>query len=334
MKLGVGRGEGYLAALVVVPQLHGEHFAGHFFGFSRRVFFADAHEDEDALADAGDEVAVNRHRRRLDALQYGYAISARILVGLPLGRLPFIVLVCTACDRSQAEAAEQCSGRAARQARSGTSSRRRKGRRRARSREGVRRGWSGLRAGAGVLEGGGRTAPGHVGAAATPTRPATPGRLLPAPDTISQPRALRFRAHAPRLLHILPRPLEAPPPGTPSHRAAHTAPHPLRRGYLRDTMAARKLAQEIDRCFKKVAEGVAAFEGIYEKLQQSTNPAQKEKLEDALKKEIKKLQRSRDQIKAWAASNEIKDKKPLLDQRKLIETVCVRHAGRPIPTAG
>ncbi|KKY18232.1 putative ccr4-not transcription complex [Diplodia seriata] len=85
-------------------------------------------------------------------------------------------------------------------------------------------------------------------------------------------------------------------------------------------MAARKLAQEIDRCFKKVAEGVAAFENIYEKLQQSTNPAQKEKLEDSLKKEIKKLQRSRDQIKAWAASNEIKDKKPLLDQRKLIET--------------
>ncbi|KAF2138600.1 uncharacterized protein K452DRAFT_353090 [Aplosporella prunicola CBS 121167] len=85
-------------------------------------------------------------------------------------------------------------------------------------------------------------------------------------------------------------------------------------------MAARKLAQEVDRCFKKVAEGVTAFEGVYDKLQQSTNPAQKEKLEDALKKEIKKLQRSRDQIKAWAASNEIKDKKPLLDQRKLIET--------------
>lgn len=94
-------------------------------------------------------------------------------------------------------------------------------------------------------------------------------------------------------------------------------------------MAARKLAQEIDRCFKKVAEGVAAFEGIYEKLQQSTNPAQKEKLEDALKKEIKKLQRSRDQIKAWAASNEIKDKKPLLDQRKLIETVRRPHRRWP-----
>ncbi|TKA73640.1 hypothetical protein B0A49_05187 [Cryomyces minteri] len=93
-------------------------------------------------------------------------------------------------------------------------------------------------------------------------------------------------------------------------------------------MAQRKLQQEIDKCFKKVAEqvlsnppgGVAIFESLYDKIQQTTNPAQKEKLEDALKKEIKKLQRSRDQIKGWAASNEIKDKKPLLDHRKLIET--------------
>ncbi|KAF2475518.1 CCR4-NOT transcription complex [Lindgomyces ingoldianus] len=85
-------------------------------------------------------------------------------------------------------------------------------------------------------------------------------------------------------------------------------------------MAARKLQQEIDKCFKKVAEGVGAFEGIYEKINQTTNPSQKERLEDALKKEIKKLQRSRDQIKTWATMNDIKDKKPLLDQRKLIET--------------
>lgn len=56
-------------------------------------------------------------------------------------------------------------------------------------------------------------------------------------------------------------------------------------------------------------------------MQQSTNPSQKEKLEDSLKKEIKKLQRSRDQIKAWTAQNDVKDKKPLLDKRKLIETV-------------
>ncbi|KAH7551796.1 hypothetical protein BM1_09430 [Bipolaris maydis] len=85
-------------------------------------------------------------------------------------------------------------------------------------------------------------------------------------------------------------------------------------------MAARKLQQEIDKCFKKVAEGVATFESIYEKIMQTGNPSQKEKLEDQLKKEIKKLQRSRDQIKTWAAMSEIKDKKPLLDHRKLIET--------------
>ncbi|KAF3933124.1 hypothetical protein ABW19_dt0202258 [Dactylella cylindrospora] len=85
-------------------------------------------------------------------------------------------------------------------------------------------------------------------------------------------------------------------------------------------MAQRKLQQEVDRCFKRVAEGITAFEGTYEKLQQTGNPSQKEKLEDVLKREIKKLQRHRDQIKSWAASNEIKDKKPLLEQRKLIET--------------
>ncbi|WPH01605.1 general negative regulator of transcription subunit 3 [Acrodontium crateriforme] len=85
-------------------------------------------------------------------------------------------------------------------------------------------------------------------------------------------------------------------------------------------MAARKLQQEIDKEFKRVAEGVAAFDGIYDKLSQSTNSSQKEKLEDSLKKEIKKLQRSRDKIKGWASQNDIKDKKPLLEQRKLIES--------------
>ncbi|KIH86779.1 CCR4-NOT transcription complex subunit 3 [Sporothrix brasiliensis 5110] len=85
-------------------------------------------------------------------------------------------------------------------------------------------------------------------------------------------------------------------------------------------MAARKLQQEVDKCFKKVTEGVAEFDAIYEKIEQSNNPAQKEKLEDNLKREIKKLQRLRDQIKTWAAGNEIKDKGPLMEYRRLIET--------------
>ena len=88
-------------------------------------------------------------------------------------------------------------------------------------------------------------------------------------------------------------------------------------------MAQRKLQQEMDKLFKKVAEGLQQFDGILEKLRQTTNPSQKEKSEDALKREIKKLQRQRDQIKTWAAGNEIKDKKPLQDQRKAIESVRV-----------
>ena len=83
---------------------------------------------------------------------------------------------------------------------------------------------------------------------------------------------------------------------------------------------------------KKVAEGVELFESIYDKMQASTNQTQKEKSELDLKTQIKKLQRLRDQIKTWVASNDIKDKSALLENRRLIETVslvyistCYKH---------
>ena len=53
----------------------------------------------------------------------------------------------------------------------------------------------------------------------------------------------------------------------------------------------------------------------------ASNSNQKEKYEEDLKKEIKKLQRLRDQIKTWIASAEIKDKSVLYEKRKLIEAV-------------
>ncbi|PSN31797.1 hypothetical protein C0J52_21991 [Blattella germanica] len=84
--------------------------------------------------------------------------------------------------------------------------------------------------------------------------------------------------------------------------------------------ATRKLQGEIDRCLKKVTEGVETFEDIWQKVHNATNSNQKEKYEADLKKEIKKLQRLRDQIKSWIASGEIKDKSTLLEFRKLIET--------------
>lgn len=82
----------------------------------------------------------------------------------------------------------------------------------------------------------------------------------------------------------------------------------------------RKLQAEMDRCFKKIQEGVDAFEDTWQKLHHANNANQKDKYENDLKKEIKKLQRLRDQIKSWASSNDVKDKKTLLDYRKLIET--------------
>ena len=82
----------------------------------------------------------------------------------------------------------------------------------------------------------------------------------------------------------------------------------------------RKLQAEIDRCLKRVHEGTTEFEDIWQKVQNATNTNQKEKFEADLKKEIKKLQRLRDQIKTWMQSNDIKDKRPLQDARKLIET--------------
>jgi CCR4-NOT transcription complex subunit 3 len=53
----------------------------------------------------------------------------------------------------------------------------------------------------------------------------------------------------------------------------------------------------------------------------ATTHFQKEKLESALKNQIKKLQRLRDQIRGWVSSNDIKDKTQLMENRKLIETV-------------
>ncbi|XP_068650325.1 uncharacterized protein [Aristolochia californica] len=83
--------------------------------------------------------------------------------------------------------------------------------------------------------------------------------------------------------------------------------------------ASRKLQGEIDRVLKKVQEGVDIFDSIWNKVYDTENANQKEKFEADLKKEIKKLQRYRDQIKTWIQSSEIKDKKALLDARKQIE---------------
>jgi CCR4-NOT transcription complex subunit 3 len=77
---------------------------------------------------------------------------------------------------------------------------------------------------------------------------------------------------------------------------------------------------EIERVMKKVDEGVELFDEIWEKVYATEQQNQKEKYEMDLKKEIKKLQRLRDQIKTWIGSSDVKDKDDLIEARKLIET--------------
>ncbi|GEQ69544.1 hypothetical protein JCM33374_g3216 [Metschnikowia sp. JCM 33374] len=90
-------------------------------------------------------------------------------------------------------------------------------------------------------------------------------------------------------------------------------------------MSSRKLQQEFDKLQKKVGEGLASFEEIYEKIGITENSSLKEKLEGDLRKEIKKLQRSRDQVKQWSGDSSNKlDKEVLLDTRSRIENAMER----------
>uniref|UniRef100_A0A1I8G7D0 Not3 domain-containing protein n=1 Tax=Macrostomum lignano TaxID=282301 RepID=A0A1I8G7D0_9PLAT len=84
--------------------------------------------------------------------------------------------------------------------------------------------------------------------------------------------------------------------------------------------ANRKLLADVEKTLKKIGEGQKAFQDIFDKFNESVNQAQKEKFENELKREIKKLQRYREQIKTWQASNEIKDKRNLAEARKNIES--------------
>ena len=83
--------------------------------------------------------------------------------------------------------------------------------------------------------------------------------------------------------------------------------------------AARKVQAEINQCLKKVEEGVAVFDDIWDKVYSAGQQKLKEKYEGDLKSEIKKLQRMRDTIKGWLSSNEIKDKTQLTEARVTIE---------------
>lgn len=62
------------------------------------------------------------------------------------------------------------------------------------------------------------------------------------------------------------------------------------------------------------------FDDIWDKVYAAEQQSLKEKYESDLKKEIKKLQRLRDQIKTWISNSDVKDKAPLTEARKIIES--------------
>lgn len=74
---------------------------------------------------------------------------------------------------------------------------------------------------------------------------------------------------------------------------------------------------EIQQVLKKLEEGLVVFDDIWEKVYAASQQSLKEKYESDLKKEIKKLQRLRDQIKSWLGNPDVKDKAPLIEARKV-----------------
>jgi CCR4-NOT transcription complex subunit 3 len=81
----------------------------------------------------------------------------------------------------------------------------------------------------------------------------------------------------------------------------------------------RKVQGEIDKLLKKVQEGLEVYDDVAEKVGGAATQVLKERFEADLKKEIKKLQRLREQIKGHVANPEVKDKKALEKGRKDIE---------------
>lgn len=81
----------------------------------------------------------------------------------------------------------------------------------------------------------------------------------------------------------------------------------------------------MDRIFKKISEGLEIFDTLYERYETTSSSSQRDKLESELKKEIKKLQRFREQVKNWQAMNEIKEKSQLNEYRQLVETAMEQY---------
>ncbi|KAL7696356.1 Not1 N-terminal domain CCR4-Not complex component/NOT2 / NOT3 / NOT5 family [Lotmaria passim] len=81
----------------------------------------------------------------------------------------------------------------------------------------------------------------------------------------------------------------------------------------------KKVQTEADRLLKKVNEGLEAYDELHEKLENAPNASAKERLEGDLKRELKKLQRHREAMKAFMQNDDYKEKTKMQQSRKRIE---------------
>lgn len=85
----------------------------------------------------------------------------------------------------------------------------------------------------------------------------------------------------------------------------------------------RKLQQEIDLTLRKINEGVNDWTKLFTKLQNTKDESKCEKLVAELKRDLKRLQRHREQVRAWIASGELKEFGHLQEARRSVEELMV-----------
>lgn len=81
-----------------------------------------------------------------------------------------------------------------------------------------------------------------------------------------------------------------------------------------------------------IVQGIVAFQGLEQKLINAASQPMREKYEVELKREIKKLQRIRDMMRAAHNNPDMKEKSRYLDARKRIECVSAQCAGKAFIT--
>ena len=88
---------------------------------------------------------------------------------------------------------------------------------------------------------------------------------------------------------------------------------------------ARKLQLEVESTLKKVHEGVESWGQEWAQLQTIYDFSQRDKIIEGLKRDLKKLQRLREQVRGWLTTGEVRGQDDALQEaRRMVERHMVR----------